>query len=124
VPKIELFETLKALITEYPSRASLRRANLAHLFDVLRSTLPDDARAIKLLAGRFLGPEVKGEELVEGLKRANEEMLLRAQDSGKEDVLRVYAEFVEEWWETTIDDNLVGDLLQLILCSTILNSWR
>ena len=124
MPKIELFETLKALITEYPSRASLRRANLAHLFDVLRSTLPDDARAIKLLAGRFLGPEVKGEELVEGLKRANEEMLLRAQDSGKEDVLRVYAVFVEEWWETTIDDNLVGDLLQLILYSTILNSWR
>jgi U3 small nucleolar RNA-associated protein 6 len=115
VPKIELFESLKALITEYPSQTSVREANLAHLFDVLRLTLVNDGRGIKLLAGRLLGPEVKGEELVEKLRCTNEEMMQIALESEKEEVLQVYAEFVEEWWGRVEDENLVCNQLILIM---------
>lgn len=48
-----------------------------------------------------------GDELVEGIKRANE-TLMDAADSKNEQVLAVYADFVEEWSRAVIDENLVS----------------
>ncbi|TFK44537.1 U3 small nucleolar RNA-associated protein 6-domain-containing protein [Crucibulum laeve] len=113
LPKIELFESLKSVITDFPSADSLRQSLLGHLYDALRETLPDDPKAIQLLSSRFLTPDMEGEELVEGLQRANEEMLTRARDDGREDLLASYAEFVERWCRSPIDENLK---LYLISC--------
>ncbi|GLB37280.1 putative U3 small nucleolar RNA-associated protein 6 [Lyophyllum shimeji] len=118
LPKIELFEALNALLMEYPSPLPLRQAMQAHLYDLLRVTLQDHAGAIKLLAGRFLTPDLKGEAFVDGLRRANEEMVRRAEECAKEDVFQVYSAFVEEWCGAPIDDNmkeyLVSTLRSLI----------
>ncbi|RDB24910.1 U3 small nucleolar RNA-associated protein 6 [Hypsizygus marmoreus] len=106
LPKMELFEALHGALVEYPSEPTLRQAVLEHLYDLLRHTLRDDAGAIRLLAGRFLKGDLKGEALVEGLRCANEEMLQRAQDGSREEVLQAYASFVEEWCGASIDANL------------------
>lgn len=47
---------------------------------------------------------------MEGIKKANE-TLIGATDRHNEQVLAVYANFVEEWSCAVIDDNLVGPLL-------------
>ncbi|KAG5646802.1 hypothetical protein DXG03_002179 [Asterophora parasitica] len=112
LPIIELFESLKALLAEYPSPPRLRESLLQHLYDLLRQALPDNAGAIKLLAGRFLSPDLQGEAFVDGLRKANEEIVGRAQDGGQEDIFEVYAAFVEEWCGAPIDDNMVGALLR------------
>lgn len=82
---------------------------LDHLLAVLRITLPDDPLALKLSATRDLKPDVEGKDMVEALKGANENFLTVIHNEGKhgEGFLRVYAEFVEEWCRTNIDDNLV-----------------
>ncbi|KAG5650269.1 hypothetical protein H0H81_012781 [Sphagnurus paluster] len=108
LPKIELFETLKTLLTEYPSPPSLREALLEHLYILVRETLPDHAGAIKLLADRFLTPDLKGEDLVDGLRQANEELVRRAEEGAQEEILQVYAAFVEEWCGAPIDANMVS----------------
>ncbi|KAF5386261.1 hypothetical protein D9615_002379 [Tricholomella constricta] len=114
LPNIELFEALKALLTDYPSPPALRQAMLEHLYELLRQTLPDHAGAIKLLAGRFLSPDVKGEAFVDGLRQASEELVRRAEDSAREDVFQVYAAFVEEWCGAPIDDNMKEYLISTL----------
>lgn len=80
---------------------------MEHLHGLLRDTLHQDAGAIKLLAGRFLTPDLKGEAFIEGLRHANEELVQRARESTREEILHAYSEFVEEWCASSIDVNLV-----------------
>ncbi|KAG6920097.1 hypothetical protein DXG01_010165 [Tephrocybe rancida] len=103
LPKNELFETLKTLLTEYPSPPPLRDTLLEHLYNLSSKVLPNDAGAIKLRASRFLTPDLKGEGLVDGLRRANEELLQASTGAAREEVLQVYAAFVEEWCGAAID---------------------
>ena len=105
IPKIALFESLKDLISSYPSPKKLCRSLLAHLYDVLNNTLPKHPQAILLLASRFL--ESQGEEFVEGLRLANEELLTRIKDNDQEAFLEVYANFIEGWFLKLVDDDLV-----------------
>jgi U3 small nucleolar RNA-associated protein 6 len=128
LPKIELFEALNSLLLEYPTQPNVRTALLEHLHDLLRSTLPDDAGAIQLLARRFLTPELKGEAFVEGLQSANEEMVQSVGEGRREPALRAYAAFVEQWCGAAIDVNLVslvaipmaGSMLRLL---PLLTRW-
>ncbi len=107
MPKIELFESFNEVLTQYPVPSDLRESLIQHLDAVLQDTLPDHPRTVKILCTRCLRPEMKGDELVEGIKRANE-TLLRAADSKNEQVLAVYADFVQEWSRALIDENLVS----------------
>ncbi|KAF8653585.1 hypothetical protein AX16_003863 [Volvariella volvacea WC 439] len=106
LPKIELFESLHELIGRYPSPLDLREALLSHLYDLLRNSLKDEPRAIKVLASRFLIPDAKGEQLVDALRRTNEELQSAIRETKKESVLVVYAEFIEHWCGAEMDKNL------------------
>ncbi|KAG6811996.1 hypothetical protein H0H92_004961 [Tricholoma furcatifolium] len=114
LPKIELFTSLKTLLMEYPSPAPLRESLLEHLYNVLGKTLPNDAGAIKIRANRHLRPDLKGESLVEGLKRANEELVEATGAGASEEVYQVYAEFVEEWCGAVIDRNMKQYLISTL----------
>ncbi|KAG6886271.1 hypothetical protein C0993_006681 [Termitomyces sp. T159_Od127] len=115
LPKLELFETLKTLVAEYPSPSSLRETLLEHLYKLVKEKLPGNAGAIRLRAGRFLTPDLKGEALVEGLRQANEELLEAATgDDAGEEVCQVYATFVEEWCNTAIDGNMKQYLISTL----------
>ncbi|KAG6821051.1 hypothetical protein H0H93_007941 [Arthromyces matolae] len=107
LPKLELFETLKNLLTEYPVPPTVRTTLLGHLYHLSKERLHDDAGAIKFRAGRFLPPDLKGEELVEGLRQANEELLgaACARNAPKE-ILEMYALFIEEWCGAAIDKHM------------------
>ncbi|KAG5731274.1 Negative regulator of sexual conjugation and meiosis, partial [Termitomyces sp. T112] len=114
LPKVELFDSLKRLLTEYPLPSSLQETLLEHLYNLLKERLPGDAGAIKLRANRFLTPELKGEALVEGLRRANEELVEAAGGDAREEVCEVYATFVEEWCKTAIDGNMKQYLISTL----------
>lgn len=92
---------------EYPCQATLQQTLLDLLYDLLKGTLPHDARAIRLLADRFLSPGLQGEAFVEGLRRANEVMTQDIGEDSGDDIEQAYATFVEEWCRASIDDNLV-----------------
>ncbi|KAK0213041.1 U3 small nucleolar RNA-associated protein 6-domain-containing protein [Desarmillaria ectypa] len=117
LPKIELFESLNDVITQYPVQPSLRESLVAHLDDLLRQRLHEHPRSMKLLASRFLGSDMAGCELVEGIRKANE-MLMGATDGGEEGVLEGYGNFVEQWCKAAIDENLklylIGSLERVI----------
>ncbi|KAK0437529.1 U3 small nucleolar RNA-associated protein 6-domain-containing protein [Armillaria borealis] len=117
LPKIELFESLNDVISQYPVQPSLRESLLAHLDDLLRQRLHEHPRSMKLLASRFLRSDMAGCELVEGIRKANE-MLMGATDGGEEGVLEVYGNFIEQWCKAAIDDNLklylIGSLERVI----------
>ena len=61
-----------------------------------------------MYATRKLREDVQGEELVNSLKAANEELLEFAKTGVN--VCPAYAEFVNDWCQRDIDDNLVGSL--------------
>ncbi|KAG7446482.1 uncharacterized protein BT62DRAFT_1021837 [Guyanagaster necrorhizus] len=117
LPKIELFESLNDVITQYPVQPSLRESLVAHLDDLLRQRLHEHPRSMKLLASRFLRSDMTGCELVEGIRKANE-MLMGATDGGEEGVLEVYGNFIEQWCQAAIDENLklylIGSLERVI----------
>ena len=65
-----------------------------------------------MFATRILTPELKGGGLIDALKQANEELLgLVSHEGSGEGVLRVYAEFVEEWCQAGLDQDLVSPLI-------------
>jgi hypothetical protein len=92
------------VIAAHPSPAALRRALLADLHALARTTL--DAGAAVFGAERHLlaldGP-LAGEALVDGLRAASEEL---GAVPGAEDA---YADFVRSWVEKEgLDESLVG----------------
>jgi hypothetical protein len=107
IPNINLFIYLRNLITTYPSPASLREALLAFLYASLREALPGDPEALKLYATRKLNEDLHGEEFVNVLQAANEELRTAAEKD--QNVYPVYAQFVDNWCQTKIDRNLVSD---------------
>lgn len=107
LPKIELFDALNELLTQYPIPSDLRDSLIRHLDTVLKATLPNDPRAVKILCTRCLRPDMRGEELVDGIKQANETLMASA-DSKNEPVFAAYAEFVKEWSRALIDEDLVS----------------
>ncbi|KAG6844416.1 hypothetical protein H0H87_007071 [Tephrocybe sp. NHM501043] len=117
--KIELFESLQTLLTEYPLLPSLRKTLLEHLYTLSSQVLPNDAGAIKLRASRFLAPDLQGEALVDGLRQANEELQQAMAGAASEEVFQVYAAFVEEWCGVAIDGNMKLYLISSLrsLCS-------
>jgi len=99
---MELFEELVAVLVGYPSEA--KGSILEHVYELLRTRLDEDVGAMKLLGGRFVS---EGEGFVEGIRRANEELMRMARKSSRVEVLESYAGFVEEWCERGIDASLV-----------------
>ena len=110
MPEPDLFISLHDVISSYPSPQSLRSSLLDHLHELLRSTLPHNASAIKLTATRFLTPDLDGAQLIDQLKQANETLsnairniILsgRTQTRDEREQLdsfsEVYAEFIDEW---------------------------
>lgn len=96
------------MIVEYPCQTILRQTLLNLLYDLLQKSLPHDAGATRLLANRFLTPGLHGEAFVEGLRRANEAMIQNIGDGSREDLLKAYVSFVEEWCGASIDEYLVS----------------
>ena len=107
MPRIELFQELIAVLVGYPSEGRVKESIMEHLYELLKKTLDQDVRAMKLLAGRFMREDMKGEEFVEGMRCANEEMMKMARTSSRVEVLEAYAGFVEEWCGREIDASLV-----------------
>lgn len=108
LPQIGLFLELKTLIAEYPCAGELRESLVDHLYDLVRSTLPENAQAARLLADRHTPAELKGAKLVDGVQHANEELFAKAKVSGSEEIFQAYAEFVEDWCQRTDDRHLVS----------------
>lgn len=108
LPRIGLFIQLKTLITDYPSPVELRKLLLDHLYGLIRSSLPGDAQAARLLADRHITPDLRGAAIVDGVQRANEELLADVKSRGREEIFQVYAEFVEDWCQRTINQDLVS----------------
>ncbi|XP_006460937.1 hypothetical protein AGABI2DRAFT_185273 [Agaricus bisporus var. bisporus H97] len=106
LPQIGLFKELKSVVVTYPSPVELRNLLLDHLHDLLRLNLPGDAQAARLLVERHITPELKGKAIVDGIQRANEELLANVRLSKEEEICQVYADFVEEWCQRAIDQHL------------------
>jgi hypothetical protein len=53
---------------------------------------------------------------VEGLRRANEEMIQNLRNGGQEDGLEMYVAFVEDWCRAPIDDNLASSDRRVFFC--------
>ncbi|KAA1472793.1 hypothetical protein DENSPDRAFT_839159 [Dentipellis sp. KUC8613] len=108
LPRIELFTALQQLLSTYPIPGPLRAALLDYLHELLKTTLPKDAAAVKLYATRALAGEVEGEELISGLRSANEELQHALKEHGAEnaELYDAYAAFVEDWCRRDIDDDL------------------
>ncbi|KAJ7128908.1 U3 small nucleolar RNA-associated protein 6-domain-containing protein [Mycena crocata] len=112
----ELFEALIALIHEFPlADEGVSRGLQEHVYALLRSTArPSDPRAARILAERFLPPNLEGEALVDGVQRANEEMLALCGDGGDEALLHAYVSFA-----TAVHDRVMDDSLKLYLVSCV-----
>jgi hypothetical protein len=86
------------------------------LYASLREALPGNPEALKLYATRKLNEDLHGEEFVNVLQAANEELRNAAEKD--RNVYPVYAQFVDDWCQTKMDRNLVrGDLSPLCLHS-------
>ncbi|KAF8170239.1 U3 small nucleolar RNA-associated protein 6-domain-containing protein [Mycena galopus ATCC 62051] len=75
VDRTELFEALIALIHEFPLADGVQNVLLEQVYGLLRTSRPRDPQAAKLLAQRFLTADLEGEDLVNALQQANEEMI-------------------------------------------------
>lgn len=128
LPQIELFESLNQLITTYPSNSLLRESLITHLDALLRSTLPFHPRAITILYTRLLTSTadtasqassssanveaLRGQALIEGIRRANEMLISLVSQTQEESVRTVYAQFTLDWCGQNsvicLDENLVS----------------
>lgn len=129
LPQIELFESLNQLITTYPSNSLLRESLITHLDTLLRSTLPFHPRAITILYTRLLTSTadtasqassssanveaLRGQALIEGIRRANEMLISLVSQTQEESVRTVYAQFTLDWCcgqnsVISLDENLVS----------------
>ncbi|KAJ6495594.1 U3 small nucleolar RNA-associated protein 6-domain-containing protein [Mycena vitilis] len=122
VDRLELFEALIALMHEFPLADGLRRVLLEQVYGLLREARPRDPRAARLLAERFLAAELEGEALVDGVQRANEEMLVLCGDGG-EDLLGAYIEFAAAVHKRVMDGTLVCFLL-CVSCLALLTDGQ
>lgn len=115
LPAIELFEALKQAIESHPSPIELRIYLLGHLYDTLEaSKIGQEVAAIRLLTKRYLTPDLRGEDVVDRIKTANEFILGKInKDIAVEEVLAIYGDFVEEWIGLSIDQTLVSWVLPL-----------
>lgn len=118
IPKAELFVALRDTINEHPSPAPLRTILLEHLHSLVPQFLPRDPRGIKLLATRHLTSTLEGEALVDAIQQANEQLSEQCgQNLESEEVLQVYADFVEEWVRKDTTDSALKDYLTACLAS-------
>ncbi|KAJ6558535.1 U3 small nucleolar RNA-associated protein 6-domain-containing protein [Mycena vulgaris] len=113
VDKTELFEALIALIHEFPLADGLAHGLLEQVYGLLRAARPRDPRAARLLAERFLPPGLGDEELVDGVQRANEEMLALCRDGGEE-LFEAYINFA-----AAVCDRVQDSSLKLYLVSSV-----
>jgi U3 small nucleolar RNA-associated protein 6 len=120
IPSVDLFVALRDTISEHPSPAILRSDLIEHLHGLIPQHLPNDPKCIKLVATRHLSPSPEGEALVDAIRLVNTELLSHCrQNLNSEPVLRIYAEFVEEWiinesLDSHLKDYLIASLFSLI----------
>lgn len=107
LPQIGLFVQLKAVITEHPSPVQLQTWLLEHLYDLIRTHLEGKAEGMRLLVDRHLAPGLRGVALVDAIHSAHEELLKEVKTHGGEAINEVYAAFVEEWCQQSIDQHMV-----------------
>lgn len=95
------------MITEHPSPGQLQTSLLEHLYDLVRTHLGGKAEGMRLLVDRHLTPGLGGVALVDGIHCAHEELLKEVKTHGGEAIFKVYAAFVEEWCQQSIDQHMV-----------------
>ncbi|KAJ7251806.1 U3 small nucleolar RNA-associated protein 6-domain-containing protein [Mycena haematopus] len=100
VDRIDLFEALITLIHEFPLADGVQGVLLEQVYGLLRTARPRDPQAARMLAERFLKPELEGEALVDGVQRANEEM---AGLCGDEEMIGEYVEFAAAMHKRVMD---------------------
>lgn len=65
------------------------------------------AQVTRLYATRHLFPRPEGAAIVDAIQRTNEDLLELVRTRKADDAAKVYAEFVQEWFEKGLDENLV-----------------
>ncbi|KAJ6593671.1 U3 small nucleolar RNA-associated protein 6-domain-containing protein [Mycena capillaripes] len=113
VDKLEMFEALIALMHEFPLADGLAGVLLEEVYGLLRVSRARDPKAARMLAERFLTPELEGEALVDGVQRANEEMMELCGDGG-EDMFGAYVSFA-----AAVCDRVMDGTLKLYLVSSV-----
>jgi len=107
INRIDLFKSLEEMIIDYPTPS--KEGILEHLYEELYSRLGDSPEGIEMYVNRVL----KGEDLIDRVKRGNEEL---SKAVSKSKGLRVvYERFVNEWCGKDIDDNLVSCLYYIYI---------
>ncbi|KDQ21825.1 hypothetical protein BOTBODRAFT_99309 [Botryobasidium botryosum FD-172 SS1] len=104
IPKIPLFTLLQKLLSTYPT--PLRALLLAELHDHLHRVLPSDPHARLLHATRSLTEALEGEELVDRLKEANQDLVAAVREAQDGRMADLYATWVRERVEQIDETNL------------------
>ncbi|PPQ98431.1 hypothetical protein CVT24_004110 [Panaeolus cyanescens] len=87
IPRVELFESIKDVISEFPTTADLRKRLLCHLYDEVHKVLGNEPKAVVFRASRFIGTEG-----VVGIEKALKEI---EEIIGKGSL--EYKIFIKEW---------------------------
>ena len=129
VPSIELFTSIHSVLSSYPCPLALRQSLLNHLYTTLNETLLSPtslpystnlktkhgqkslALASQLYVTRLLPVNLEEEALVDALSQANEELSNAVRSQNTDDIASVYSQFVYEWYEKAVDENLVRSIL-------------
>jgi len=74
---------------------------------LVRTHLGGKAEGMGLLVERHVTPGLRGMALVDGIHCAHEELLKEVKTHGGEAIFKVYAGFVEEWCQQSIDQYMV-----------------
>lgn len=90
---------------------TLRDGLLKHLYALLKKHVGEDGDAMSMLVAQYVESQAQGTELVDGVKRANEEFMEGVRRSqGQDGMCCAYVRFVEEWCKKEIDANIVSDV--------------
>lgn len=108
-----MLKSLDCVISHHPS--SLAHVLQAHLVTLIEGTLADDLRGLELLLKLLVRHDMDAEELIEGIKTANETVLRHAKAAREaspeklEQILKIYGAFVITWTSgSSVDKNMAS----------------
>jgi len=107
IPRVELFASIKDVISEFPTTADLRKQLLSILYDEVDRRLGKEPKAVVFRACRFIEQGSSRTELILGIEKASKEIINLIGSRALE-----YVEFVEEW--SRKDISMVSHLFLII----------